>query len=76
LALTALINIVLAFFNLIPLPPLDGSKILMNVFPGWFGRFRGVFERYGFIATLIFIFFIWQFLTPVILWLFRLIVGV
>jgi Zn-dependent protease len=76
LALTALTNIVLAFFNLIPLPPLDGSKILMNVFPNWFGRFRAVFEQYGFIATLIFIFFIWQFLTPVILWLFRLIVGV
>ena len=28
------INIFLAFFNLIPIPPLDGSKLLMDFFPG------------------------------------------
>jgi Zn-dependent protease len=76
LSLTVLINIVLAFFNLIPLPPLDGSKILMNLFPEGFGRFRAVFEKYGFVATLIFIFFLWHFLLPVILLLFRLVVGI
>ncbi len=27
------INIFLAFFNLIPIPPLDGSKLLMDIFP-------------------------------------------
>jgi len=29
------INLVLAFFNLIPIPPLDGSKILAGVLPEW-----------------------------------------
>ena len=76
LGLIVLINIVLALFNLMPLPPLDGSKILMNLFPEGFGRFREVFERYGFIATLFFIFFIWQFMAPVVVFLYKLVIGV
>ncbi|OPY01653.1 MAG: Peptidase family M50 [Syntrophorhabdus sp. PtaB.Bin047] len=31
---TARVNIMLAAFNLIPIPPLDGSKILMGFLPG------------------------------------------
>lgn len=34
LYLTLQINVILAFFNLIPVPPLDGSKILAGLFPG------------------------------------------
>ncbi|MEN6412527.1 MAG: site-2 protease family protein [Veillonellales bacterium] len=34
LALTRDYNIILAVFNLVPLPPLDGSKILMSLLPG------------------------------------------
>lgn len=41
------INIFLALFNLIPVPPLDGSKLLFDAFPRWeimFGRsFVGIF---------------------------------
>lgn len=33
LQLALLINLVLAIFNLIPIPPLDGSRILMGLFP-------------------------------------------
>jgi Zn-dependent protease len=33
LAMIVYINISLALFNLIPIPPLDGSKIVMNLFP-------------------------------------------
>ncbi len=44
----ARINIILAAFNLIPLPPLDGSKILMGFAPPSVRNFLFRFERYGF----------------------------
>jgi Zn-dependent protease len=44
----AQVNIMLAAFNLIPIPPLDGSKILMGVTSGAFQRFLISLERYGF----------------------------
>lgn len=47
------INIVLAIFNLIPIPPLDGSKILASLLPDrQFGIILGL-ERYGFLILMI-----------------------
>jgi Zn-dependent protease len=43
----ARINIILAAFNLIPLPPLDGSKILMGFAPPSVQKFLYSLERYG-----------------------------
>jgi Zn-dependent protease len=40
----ALLNIVLALFNLIPIPPLDGSHLLKYLLPG---GMRGAYERLG-----------------------------
>jgi Zn-dependent protease len=44
----AQVNIMLAAFNLIPIPPLDGSKILLAFTSGAFQRFLIGLERYGF----------------------------
>ena len=44
----AQINIILAAFNLIPIPPLDGSKILMGFAPATFQYFLSRLEPYGF----------------------------
>jgi Zn-dependent protease len=60
------INLVLATFNLVPIPPLDGSKILFSFFPRSFQNIRPFFERYGFLILLFFIFFLWQFMLPVV----------
>ncbi len=41
-------NVLLGFFNLIPIPPLDGSKILMGLLPPSYDRIFMNIERYGF----------------------------
>jgi Zn-dependent protease len=48
-------NVILAFFNLIPFPPLDGSKLLFAVFP-LRAEAMIMFEQYGFMLLLFFIF--------------------
>ena len=47
------INLVLASLNLIPIPPLDGSKILMRFLPPEYDRHFLILERYGFFILLI-----------------------
>jgi Zn-dependent protease len=46
------INILLAAFNLIPIPPLDGSKILMGFTPESFNRVLYQIEPFGFFIVL------------------------
>ena len=43
----ALINLYLAFFNLIPIPPLDGSGILSAILPIEYARKYDSMARYG-----------------------------
>ena len=69
------INIILAIFNLVPIPPLDGSKILFAILPYRWQRVRESFEKYGLIFVFIFIFFLWQIMSPVISYLFTILVG-
>ena len=47
LFMLVLINVVLMLFNLIPIPPLDGSHILFSVLPNKFANFREKLERNG-----------------------------
>lgn len=70
-----LINITLAVFNLMPIPPLDGSKILFAVLPYKWQSFRQSFEQYSLVVVFVFIFFVWPLLSPVISYLFSFLVG-
>ncbi len=49
------INVILAVFNLIPIPPLDGSKIIIGLFPST-AKVIHSFERFGFIILMLLIF--------------------
>jgi Zn-dependent protease len=76
LSLIVFINLTLAIFNLIPLPPLDGSKLLFAIFPQKLYEMRRLFERYGMLFTIVFVFFIWQYVAPVVGILFSYITGI
>ena len=69
------INLILAVFNAVPIPPLDGSKILFSVLPP-FHKIRIFLEQYGLIMVLFFIFFLWRFIIPIVGFLFALITGI
>jgi Zn-dependent protease len=76
------INLVLMIFNLFPIPPLDGSKVLFAFLPPrtvW--QWRPILEQYGFIL-LILVFFIppgasigGRILSPILNGLYGLLVG-
>jgi len=75
IAIIVWINLLLAVFNLVPIPPLDGSKILFSVLPVSWRDFEFQLERYGFFLILLFVFFGFGLVLPLIFWLFGFITG-
>jgi Zn-dependent protease len=70
-----MINIWLALFNLIPVPPLDGSKVLLGIIPKAFGRAYYALENMGIFSIIIAI-FLAMYIIPYLAYpLFNLIVG-
>jgi len=47
------LNLVLAFFNLIPIPPLDGSHVFYHLLPPGAGMQYRQLQRYGFLPIMI-----------------------
>lgn len=68
-------NIVLAIFNLIPIPPLDGSKIILAFVPPKYDRIVRRIEQYSFIILIVFILYGWKLISPLISSLFSLLVS-
>lgn len=64
------INILLGVFNLIPIPPLDGSKVVASFAPRGMMEFILRFEQYGFILIFLFLYagFFNSIFVPAILW--------
>ncbi len=71
LGIIVYINIALAFFNLIPLPPLDGAKVLADLFP----RASQLFMQLGGGGLIIALFFAFFFLPVITNFVYFIIVG-
>ncbi|MAF20877.1 MAG: site-2 protease family protein [Parcubacteria group bacterium] len=74
-SLIVFLNILLAIFNLVPLPPLDGSKVLFAFLSSKYDRVRVLLEQYGMFFLLMFIFFAFGLIMPLVSLIFRLITG-
>jgi len=65
------INLLLMVLNLLPIPPLDGSRVLSSLLPPKLARFYDAIEPYGFfiLAALIFTDNLSFILSPVLGWM-------
>ena len=69
------INLLLAIFNLVPIPPLDGSKMLYSLAPdSWFPHLAFL-ERNGLWILLLFLFFGFPLIVPVIDFFYKILTG-
>jgi len=75
LGIIVYINLVLAIFNLIPIPPLDGSKILAVFLPPHLRYKYLASERMGFVFVILFIMLAGSLIMPIVNFLFKLIAG-
>lgn len=75
-SLIVFINLLLMIFNLMPLPPLDGSRILAAFLPYRGQVFLAQIEPYGLFVILFFVFFLFSaVILPILSFLFYLITG-
>lgn len=75
LSTIVIINLSLFIFNLVPIPPLDGSKILFSFLPTSLYNTAFAIERYSLLILIIFIVYFANYLSPVMSFLFTLITG-
>jgi Zn-dependent protease len=55
-----LLNLILAFFNLLPIPPLDGSHVMFHLLPARLGAQYRELSRFGFLILMGLLFFVPQ----------------
>lgn len=69
------VNVALAIFNLVPVPPLDGSRLVRAILTGRARMFWEHLEGYGFFLVALLIFFLPGFVSPIINWVVSVFLG-
>lgn len=74
-AYVVVVNLILALFNLIPIPPLDGHWLLMTFLPVRFMALRQFLYRNSLLLLVVVILFVLPFLFPVVGFVFKFLTG-
>lgn len=74
-SIIVILNLLLAVFNLMPIPPLDGSHLLFTVLPESARNIRMFLSRFGMLILIFFIFFGINWVFLLVLKLYQIIVG-
>lgn len=69
------VNLLLAIFNLLPVPPLDGAKVLFGLLPQRFQYIEEVLEQYWYVPFIAVLFFGWAVIAPAMGFLYVLFTG-
>ncbi|PSO44980.1 MAG: site-2 protease family protein, partial [Parcubacteria group bacterium QH_9_35_7] len=75
LLIIVFVNVLLGVFNMVPIPPLDGSKVLFALLPASYKEIEVRLKRYKFIILMIFLLFGFQLIIPIIRYLTSLFTG-
>lgn len=74
--IAVVINLLLAIFNLTPVPPLDGSRIIMGILPYRWARVYSQLEPFGLVLVIVLLNFgLMRFLEPVVVFLASFLLG-
>ena len=73
-----MMNASLAVFNLMPFPPLDGSKVLYSILPSSMEPVLNALERFGYVILLIAVYFgvFGAIFRPVAIFIYRMLLGI
>lgn len=66
LSIFTIVNLAFFVFNMIPFPPLDGSRVLYAFAPETLQRVMRQIESFGLVGFLLFFFLLFQFVSPLI----------
>ncbi|MFB6182273.1 MAG: site-2 protease family protein [Candidatus Magasanikbacteria bacterium] len=75
LLIIVFVNVLLGVFNMVPIPPLDGSKVLFAFLPASYKEIEIKLRRYKFLILIIFLLFGFELIIPVIRYLTSLFTG-
>lgn len=69
------LNLVLAIFNLFPIPPLDGHWLLMTFLPARFFALKKFLYQYSLILLIVFLIYVFPRILPAVGWVYELLTG-
>lgn len=69
-------NVLLAIFNLVPIPPLDGSHLLISLLPPKFSYVEDWLRQYGIYIFIFFILFLVRLIFPIIQLIYSFLLGI